>query len=94
MDDEWMRAFEIEVSKINFLLENLYALRFNDHGASPTDVDDFSDEVCRQAMLPATNYGPGQDPEYMQQFQEMLAHRAAMFFAGVRKRVASVQSPD
>jgi len=94
MDDEWMRAFEIEVSKINFLLENLYAINFRDHGADPSDVDDVSDELCRQALLPPTTYGKGADPEYMQQFQEMLSHRIAMFFAKVRQRVEGEQSED
>lgn len=89
MDDEWMRSFEIEVSKINFLLEGLYTFRFTDHGADPSDVDAASDEFCRQAMLPPSVHGPDQDPEYMRQFQELLSHRLAMFFSGVRKRVAS-----
>lgn len=92
MDEHWMRTFEIEVSKLNFLLEGLYALRFTDHDADPSDVDAASDEFCRQAMLPPSSYGPDQDPEYMQQFQEMLSHRLAMFFSGVRKRVESASS--
>lgn len=62
MEDDWMRAMEIEVSKINFLLENLYAVNFRNHGATPDDVDGVSDELCRQALLPATTYGPDQDP--------------------------------
>jgi hypothetical protein len=94
MDDEWMRAFEIEVSKVGFLLEGLYAMHFSAHGADFSDVDETSDEFCRQAMLPPSIYGPDQDPAYMQQFQELLAHRIAMFFAGVRKRLETTQPED
>lgn len=88
MDDQWMRGIEVEISKLNFLLENLYAISFNDHGETPEKVDEISEEMCRQALLPATSYGREVDAAALQEFQEMLAHRLAMFFARVRHRVA------
>lgn len=94
MDEEWMHRTSIELSKINFLLENMYAVSLRDHGAGPEDVDDLSDEMCRQALLPATIYGADQGPEHLQQFQELLGHRLAMFFAGVRKRLESAEEAD
>lgn len=88
MSDDWQRAIEIEVSKLTYLLENLYAVSFRDHGATPDDVDAMSDEMCRQALLPATSYGSDPRQEELHQFQELLSHRLAMFFARVRDRVA------
>lgn len=87
MDEDWSRRISVEISKTNFLLENLYAAWFKEHRASPADVDRFSDEACRQAMLPATHYGGEADPKATAQMQELLSLRLEMFFAGVRRRL-------
>jgi len=83
MDDQ---PLSVELSKINFLLENLYAMTLKNHGAALSDIDDLADEMSRQAMLPPTIYGSAPAPTEIQAAQEMLAHRLAMFFAGVKDR--------
>ncbi|MGE4321951.1 MAG: hypothetical protein AB7E60_02855 [Sphingobium sp.] len=92
MGEEWARGVEAEISKINFLLENIYAVSMRSHGASPSDVDGISDEMCRQCEQNAgTSYGADLSREEMQRQQEMLSHRIAMFFSGVRERLQSDQ---
>lgn len=81
----------IELSKINFLLENLYALVFRELGADPEDIDGVADEMRRQISLPASTYGGAPTQEELRQFQEIAAQRLDMFFAGVRSRLRSDQ---
>lgn len=88
MDENWMGSIEVEISKLNFLLENLYAITLKDHGATPENVDEFSEELCRQAMLPARPYGSQPEEQKLLEFQEKLSHRLAMFLAAVRDRVS------
>lgn len=91
MDDDLRWAAEF--SKINFLLENLYAVYFRDVGASHEDIPDLSDELCRQALLPGTPYGPG-SAEDLEAQHELVAHRIAMFFARVRDRMRSAEEDE
>jgi len=86
---DWREEIEAEISKINFLLENLYAVSMRDHDLSPADVDGVAEELCRQAALPGTQWGPERSPEEQMRQQERVVLRIAMFFAGVRKRLAS-----
>ena len=81
--------FGAELTKINFLLENLYALVLRDAGASHEDVPDLADEVCRQASLPADVYGPNDDAEAIAALSELVEHRIASFFARVQDRMRS-----
>lgn len=89
MDD---RDISVEISKINFLLENLYALYLRDMGVSHDQIPAFADEMVRQAVLPGTTYGPGSlSKEEQEARQDLLEHRLAMFASGVRDRLASDQ---
>ena len=45
MDDDL--RFGAELTKINFLLENLYALYLRDQGVSHDRIPELSDEMCR-----------------------------------------------
>lgn len=85
--DENSRLYA-ELSKINFLLENLYALVLRDAGATHDDVSDVSDEICRQASLPGHVYG-ADDPEALAAHAELVEQRIATFFARVRDRMQS-----
>lgn len=87
MDDEF--RFGAELTKINFLLENLYALCLRDAGATHEDVPDLSEEICRQARLPAQSYGPDDDAVRNAAFSELVEHRIATFFARVQDRMRS-----
>lgn len=87
MDDEL--RFGAELTKVNFLLENLYAMHLRDAGLSHEDVSDISDEICRQAALPAQVYGPGDDQERLAALSELVEHRIATFFARVQDRMRS-----
>jgi len=84
----------VEFSKINFLLENLYALVLRELGASHEDVPRLVDEICRQAELPATIFGETPSEEEMAAMQEQLSLRLAMFFSGVRERLRSDRRED
>ncbi len=85
-----MDAVDVELSKINFLLEILFAVVLRNDGIDPDGVAALADEVRRQATeLPQTTYG--QEPTEQQRLQhtELLAQRLDMFFSGVRYRVQS-----
>jgi len=82
---------DVELSKINFLLENLYAIVFRKLGATADDMEGVATEMVRQASLPASTFGREMPPEEMRQYQEMLAQRLDIFFAAVRQRLASDQ---
>ncbi|WP_419808364.1 hypothetical protein [Sphingomonas sp.] len=89
MDDT--TALGAELSKINFLLENLYALVLRDMGAGAEHVAGIADEMRRQLTdLPADVHGSG--PADTDQLQEVAAQRLDMFWARVRDRLASAQS--
>lgn len=87
MDDDL--RFGAELTKINFLLENLYAMFLRDVGATHEDVSEISDEVCRQARLPAVVYGPETDQATAGAHAELVEHRLASFFARVQDRMRS-----
>lgn len=92
MDDDLRWAAEF--SKINFLLENLYAMYIRDTGSTHDDVPDLADEVCRQAALPPQVYGPGDDAEGLAALSELVEHRIAMFFARVQDRMRSAEEGE
>ena len=78
-----------ELTKINFVLENVVAMLLRDAGGKAADVDAFSEEMLRQFALPGTQTGSGTaDPEAI---HELAAHRLAMFFAGVKERLRSAE---
>lgn len=90
-----MDSVSLEISKINFLLENLYAITFRDHGADADDVHRIADEMRRQfTELPASAYGWSPTPEELRQYAEAAAQRMDLFFAAVRDRLRSAQEPD
>lgn len=90
MDSE---RIEAEISKINFLLENLWATHLRDAGVSHEDVPQLADELSRQALLPAGQYGGGDEASVARQ-QDLVAHRIQMFFVAIRDRLRQVQEPD
>lgn len=79
-----------EISKINFLLENLYALVLRDAGASHEDIPHLRDEMLRQWGLPNTRYGgPANDTDETDAIRRIGAERIATFFLGIEKRLQS-----
>ncbi len=98
MAGEWQEpdaTISVELSKINFVLENLYALTLHRFGASADDVDDLADEMRRQfTELPATTYGEQQSPEAEAEWRERGGDRLDRFFAGVRHRIQQAPDPD
>lgn len=89
MDDNF--RFSAELTKVNFLLENLYALVLRDAGATHDDVPDLSEEICRQARLPAQVYGPEDDADSRAAHADLVEQRIASFFARVRDRMRSAE---
>lgn len=89
MDDDL--RFGAELTKINFLLENLYALYLRDQGVSHDRIPELSDEMCRQAALPGQVYGPGDDAEALRDLSELVEHRIAGFFSRVQDRMRSAE---
>lgn len=82
-----------EISKINFLLENIYAIHMRQAGVSHDAVPQIADEFCRQAMLPGTApYGSEPSEADRAAQQEIVAHRIATFFAGVQERLRTDQT--
>ncbi len=92
MDDDLRLGAEL--TKINFLLENLYALYLRDCGVSHTRIPHLADELCRQATLPAQVYGPDEDGEALRQLSELVEHRIASFFSRVQDRMRSAEDKD
>jgi len=92
MDDDL--RFSAELTKINFLLENLYAVFLHGAGATHDDVPDLSDEVCRQARLPGQTYGPEDNAEQLAALYELVEHRIASFFARVQDRMRSAEDAE
>lgn len=91
MDRQSRDFIEAEFTAINFLLQNLYAIVLKAHGASPDDLDAFSDEMLRQfETLPSTG---GEDDE-THVLRETAANRIATFLAHVRARLESDQDRD
>lgn len=90
--DEQTR-FAVEISKINFLLENLYAISMRNAGIDADGVEVVADEMRRQATdLPAKSYGPEPTPKAQREYMELLGHRLDAFWSGVQERLRSV--PD
>lgn len=86
---EWIEA---EFTKINFLLEALWAHALVSHGASPPDVDALAKELQRQMLtLPGTLSSGGPAPANDEIVTEMAAARMARFFDGVQARVKSAR---
>ncbi|MXO67768.1 hypothetical protein [Pelagerythrobacter marinus] len=86
-----MDATSIELSKINFILENLVATWL--HRVSDNPIDDcegLAEEMHRQfTALPATVFGEELSPEQTRQAQEAAGQRMDLFWAGVRERLRS-----
>lgn len=90
MDEQTRTA--VEISKLTFLVENLYALVLRELGAEEHDVDRLADEMRRQATaLPARTYGPQSSPQRQREHLELLAHRLDSFWSDVRERIRSDQ---
>lgn len=87
MDDNL--RFGAELTKLNFLLENLYAMFMRDSGFTHHDVSDLSEEIVRQAGLPAHVYGPDDDRAALEAHAALVEQRIASFFARVRDRMRS-----
>lgn len=78
-----------ELTKINFLLENLYAITLHRLGASHDTLSALENEMARQFELPGTVYGPDQDVEGLTAMRELASHRLAMFVSDVQARMRS-----
>ncbi|MCW1432027.1 hypothetical protein [Novosphingobium sp. JCM 18896] len=93
MDDT--RIFlNAEISKINFLLENLYAVALRDRGAAADDVPGLAEALLHQASQPGTSYGESGGEEEEVAIRELAQHRIAMFFSGVQERLRSHEAGD
>ena len=79
-----------EVSAVNFLLENLYAMYMPDRGATSAHVDEFAEEMLRQFALPGTTHGRATETQF-REVQELATHRLEMFFARVKDRFKSAE---
>jgi hypothetical protein len=78
----------VEITKINLLLETLFALEFKRAGLSAEDVGKVADNTMRHVTgTPATAYGPEPSPEEAAQEIELLAHQLDEFWARVRARI-------
>lgn len=85
MDDVELSA---EITKINFLLENLYAFIHVREGGDAHGVDSFAEEALRQFNeLPVTQHGSGHGNG--EAIHELASHRLEMFFAGLKRRVSN-----
>ena len=79
-----------EIRKINFLLENLYAMVLRDAGATHADIPVLSAEMVRQSQLPGTTYGgPANDTDETDAIRELSSARIATFFEHVGARLRS-----
>lgn len=79
-----------EISKINFLLENLYAMVLRDAGATHREIPALSAEMVRQSNLPGTSYGgPANDTEETDAIRQLSSERIATFFQHVEQRLRS-----
>ena len=91
MDHADLRWIEAEFTKINFVLEALWANALISHGASPPEVDALAAELRRQMLtLPGTLSTGGPAPANDEPVTELAADRMAMFFQGVRRRVETL----
>jgi len=89
MDNERV-TLGAELSKINFLLVNLYAMYLRDVGATHGDVPALSAEMVRQAGLPGTSYGgPANDTDETDAIRQLCNERLATFFDQVQERLRS-----
>ena len=95
MDLSLEQFIEAEFTKINFVLEALWANVMVNHGASPKDVDELRDILLRQFReLPATNLQGEQVPPSSSPVSKAAAVRIETFFAHVRKRVETAHGPS
>lgn len=85
--DDYRVTLGAELSKINFLLENLYALTLRNMGASHEEIPDLADQMARQFELPGGVYGREEDAAELAAIHELASHRLTMFFSGVRDRL-------
>ncbi len=82
----------VEITKINLLLETLFALEFKRAGLSAEDIAQIADNTMRHVTgTPATAYGPEPSPEEAAQETELLVHRLDDFWANVSARVQAAQ---
>lgn len=91
MDSSAALNLSAELSKINFLLENLWAMILQQHGATPEEVSGLADEACRQfETLAGTRHGGDFAEGEAAVVREIGGQRLAMFFAGVQARLLSI----
>ena len=89
--DEFRISLGAELSKINFLLENLYALTLHRLGASHDEIPDLADEMARQFDLPGSVHGSGEDAAELAAIHDLASHRLTMFLSGVRDRLRQIE---
>lgn len=84
-----MDETSIEISKINFILENLVAMWLHNNSADAVfDCEQLAEEMHRQFTdLPSRTFGMQMSPEQIQQAQEFSGQRMDLFWSGVRDRL-------
>ncbi|MEO6153008.1 MAG: hypothetical protein ABIT09_10845 [Croceibacterium sp.] len=87
MDDIEVAA---ELTKINFLMENLYALALRANYGSQSTIDEMVGKSMSEFALPVTMHGSG-SVENLAAMQKLAAQRLAMFFARVKDRMNSAE---
>ena len=94
MEPETEAFILAEFSKINFVLEALWANVLLNNGATPDGVDRLRDDLLRQfTTLPATSSNGGPAPANETTASDLAAKRIETFFGHVRARIQSVQAP-
>lgn len=92
MNHAELRWIEAEFTKINFVLEALWANALISHGVSPPEVDALARELRRQMLtLPGTLSTGGPAPANDEPVTGLAADRMGMFFQGVRRRIETLQ---
>lgn len=92
MNDQALTDIAAELTKLNFLLEALWANVALNHGASPDDVDALGAELLRQfSTLPAQSTAAQPEPANDTDLRDLAAQRLQTFFRRLRARVETVQ---
>lgn len=88
---QWIEA---EFSKINFIMEAMWANLAAIHGASPQQVEALGDALHRQFVtLPGSTPSGSAAPANDTPVRDLAAARLQTFFAGVRARVEKFPAP-
>lgn len=92
MNDQALTEIGAELTKLNFLLEALWANVALNHGASPDEIDVLGAELLRQfSTLPAQSTAARPGPANDTDLRDLAALRLQTFFRRLRARVETVR---